>query len=295
MAQLMTRPGQGKATAPADLPVLDLSGPALRAALEKLVTGSEPHGGVERYAEALELKTRLFRSALAWQSLPALEAEAFGRICAFVAPARRRMAPYLSGGGFTDIREAVVELTRDLADTSLADQRLARFCARFPGDRQHRWVRDLAAEILHYLDPERYPLMCRWVWDAGSNTGALREIWYGERVDEMTIEVGDDYAAFVALRRELSQFLNDNGVFRGTLYYVDLLLAQVYADYICDRGGTYLRADFSAPEDPMQFVRRLLGLDGVNAETGRLRLKTGDGGSAQLSEAQLLSLAEGKA
>jgi hypothetical protein len=38
-----------------------------------------------------------------------------------------------------------------------------------------------------------------------------------------------------------------------------------------------------------------LGLDGVNAETGRLRLKTGDGGSAQLSEAQLLSLAEGKA
>ena len=186
-------------------------------------------------------------------------------------------------------------LTRELADTSLADQRLARFCARFPGDRQHRWMRDLAAEILHYLDPERYPLMCRWVWDAGSNTGALREIWYGERIDEMTIEVGDDYAAFVALRRELSQFLNDNGVFRGTLYYVDLLLAQVYADYICDRGGTYLRADFSAPEDPMQFVRRLLGLDGVNAETGRLRLKTVDGGSAQLSEAQLLSLAEGKA
>ena len=189
----------------------------------------------------------------------------------------------------------MTELIGDLEDTSLTDRRLARFCGRFPSDRQHRWVRDLAAEILHYLDPESYPLMCRWVWDSGSNTGALREIWYGERVDEMTIEVADDYAAFLALRRELSQFLNDNGVFRDTLYYVDLLLAQVYADYICARGGTYLRTDFSAPEDPMQFVRRLLGLDGVNQQSGRLRLKTADGGPARLSEAQLLSLIDGKA
>jgi hypothetical protein len=291
----MTMLGQGTAVAPADLPVLDLSGPTLRAALEKLVAGSEPLGGVERYAEALNLKTKLFRSALAGGAVSALDAQCFGRICAFVAPSRRRVAPYLGAGGFKGMREAVVELTQNLEDTSLADRRLARFCARFPADRQHRWVRDLGAELLHYLDPERYPLMCRWVWDAGANTGALREIWYGDRVDEMTIEVADDYAAFLALRQELSQFLNDNGVFRDTLYYVDLLLAQVYADYICARGGTYLRTDFSAPEDPMQFVRRLLGLDGINAETGRLRLKTADGGSTRLSAAQLTSLVEGKA
>ena len=265
----------GPVAPPADLPVLDLSGPALRASLEKLVAGSEPQGGVERYVEALHLKTRLLRSALGPECVTALEADAFGRICAFIAPARRRVASYLSDDGFVDMREAVVELVRDLEDTGLADRRLARFCDRFPSDRQHRWMRDLSAEILHYLDPERYPLMCRWVWDAGSNTGALREIWYGERVDAMTIEAADDYATFLALRRELIQFLNDNGVFRDTLYYVDLLLAQVYADYICARGGTYLRTDFSAPEDPMQFVRRLLGLDGVNAETGRLRLKDG--------------------
>jgi hypothetical protein len=45
----------------------------------------------------------------------------------------------------------------------------------------------------------------------------------------------------------------------------------------------------------MQFVRRLLGLDGVDTETGRVRLKTADGEPTRLSEAQLLSLAEGKA
>lgn len=290
----MTMPRQSSTAAPDELPVLDLSGPVLRAALEKLVTASEPHGGVERYAEALGLKTRLFRSTLARETLPQLEAETFGRVCAFVAPARRRVGAYLSGSGFEAMREAIAKLTQDLEDTALADRRLERFCARFPSGRQHRWVRDLAAEILHYLDPERYPLMCRWVWDAASNTGALREMWYGERVDEMTIEVTDGYATFLALRRELSQFLNDNGVFRDTLYYVDLLLAQVYADYICARGGTYLRTDFSAPEDPLQFVRRLLGLDGVDTGTGRLRLKTADGRSVRLSDSQLVSLAEGK-
>lgn len=291
----MVTPGQGPEAPPADLPVLDLSGPALRAALEKLVAGSEAQGGVERYAEALGLKARLLRSALAQDALPALSADAFGRVCAFIAPARRRIAPYLAGSGFENLRDAVAELTRELEDTRLADRRVARFCARFPGDRKHRWVRDLAAEVLHFLDPERYPLMCRWVWDRASNTGALREIWHGERVDEMTIEVPDAYATFVSLRQELSQFLADNGVFRDTLHYVDLLLAQVYADYICERGGTYLRADFSAPEDPMQFVRRLLGLDGINEKTGRLRLKRADGGSTRLSEAQMLDLVEVKA
>ena len=45
-------------------PVLDLSGDMLRAALQSMVAGSEDHGGVERYVDAIKLKSQMFRQAL---------------------------------------------------------------------------------------------------------------------------------------------------------------------------------------------------------------------------------------
>ena len=107
--------------------------------------------------------------------------------------------------------------------------------------------------------------MCRWVWDEKSNTGVIREIWHGD-VDRVSIRVPDTYATFVMLREELSQFLASNGIYRDTLQYVDLICAQVYAEYISAQGGSYLRADFSSAEDATQHVRRLLGLDGVRTK-----------------------------
>jgi len=270
-------------------PTLDLSGPALRGAMESLISGSEAEGGIERYVEALKLKASLFQEALAQDRARRLTRDTFKTLCAFMAPVRRRIGPRLEGEGFAELREAVTELLDGAADTTTADARLAAFCARFPRDKAHRWVRDLAAELLHYSDAQRYPLMGRWVWDGRANTGVLREIWHGDNVDSMVIDVADDYATFLMLREELSQFLAENGVFRDTLFYVDLLCAQIYAGYICTQGGAFLRTDFSAPDDPMQYARRLLGLDGVNAATGRTRLKVIDGEAQVLGDARLLN------
>jgi hypothetical protein len=175
------------------------------------------------------------------------------------------------------------------ADEDSFDNRIARFCEHFPDDKRHRWVRDLAVELLHNAYPERVPLMNRWVWDAKANTGVLREIWHGDDVDHMTIRVADRYGTFIMLREELTQFLSDNGVFRDTLFYVDVLCAQVYAHYICEQGGSYLRADFTAPEDPMRHTRRLLGLDGVRPGSGRTRLKSIDGEAFVLDDSKMLT------
>jgi hypothetical protein len=260
-------------------PQLDLSGPRLRAALEALVAGADTHGGIERYLDALKLKSAVFREALVDQATGGsrLDVEAFRPLCAFMPTVRRRVVPWLEQPAYATLRAALEALLEPVSDTSGTDVRIRRFCAAFPEDDRHRWTRDLAAELLHNLEPERYPLMTRWVWDREANTGVLRQIWYGPDVDHTTIPAGDDYETFLVLREEIAQFLSTNGVFRDVVQMVDMVCAQVYAEYICEQGGSYLRADFSAPEDPMQHTRRLLGLDGVRAADGRARFAAIDG------------------
>jgi hypothetical protein len=264
--------------------VLDLSGDALRAGIQVMVTGAEEHGGIERYVDAVKLKSDMFQQAL--DDVENLELEAFMGLCTFMATVRRRVGPWLNEDSFGDVRDGLAAL---FDDNEPVDARVGAFCARFPDDKKHRWVRDLATEVMHNVEPERYPLMNRWVWDAKANTGVLREIWHGDNVDHITIPVGDGYGTYLMLREELSQFLSDNGFFRDILQYVDILCAQVYAQYICEQGGSYLRADFSAPEDPMQHTRRLLGLDGVRPGSGRSRLKSIDGEAFVIDDTTLLN------
>jgi hypothetical protein len=268
-------------------PRLDLSGPLLTSAFEVLVAGTDAQGGIEVWTDALKLKHRMFREAFENGKRDDLSQDTFKGLCAFMASVRRRVGPWLEQPDFARMAEAISELLAGIDDTTTADARIGAFCERFPEDSKHRWVRDLATELLHGVDPERYPLMNRWVWDAAANTGVIREIWYGDDVDNITLNVPDGYATCLVLREELSQFLTDNGVFRDVLWYVDLLCAQVYAGYIGSQGGVYLRADFSTPHDPMEHTRRMLGLDGVRADTGRTRLKSIDGEAHVIEEASL--------
>lgn len=267
-------------------PSLELSGPVLVSAFEALVSGCEPQGGVERYIDALKLKTELFQTTL--EQADELQADALKGLCAFMASVRRRVGAHLEKPAFELMRSAIVELLAEKADTTGTTARVQRFCDHFPADNKHRWVRDLAGEILHGADPQRYPLMSRWVWDAKANTGVIRELWYGDDVDNITIAVPDGYETYLMLREELSQFLTSNGVFNDVLFYVDLLCAQIYANYIGAQGSCYLRADFSTAEDPMQHTRRLLGLDGVKAGSQRTRLKTIDGQAFVLDDIRFL-------
>jgi hypothetical protein len=271
-----------------DRPRLDLSGPILTGAFENLVAGADQHGGIERWIDALKLKSSMIQQALGKGHPEDMPLETFKSICAFMASVRRRVGPYLEQPAWNGMVAALAELLDPENDARSVDQRLADFCAHFPQDKKHRWVRDLAAEILHGLDPERYPLMCRWVWDRKANTGVIREIWFDDEVDNMTLDIADGYDTYLELRLELSQFLSANGVFRDMIWYVDLLCAKIYGDYIAAQGGIYLRADFSAPGDPLEHTRRLLGLDGVRTGSGRTRLKAISGEAFVIEDENLL-------
>lgn len=277
---------KGQAAAPA-APVLDLSGPRLRRAFEHLVDAAEPTGGIERYVTALALKASLFAEIFGTGDVSEMSAEEFRDLAAFITPARRRVAPYLQLAAFNRLRNNIAGLLEGWQDTATADYRLQRFIAGFPEDGKHRFVRDMGAEILHYSAPERYPLMTRWMWDAGVGTGVLREIWFSEDT-AFEVPVDDSHATFATLFEELGGFLSQNGVYRDHALYADLLCAHVYAGYINDHGGHYLKADFSDGVDPMLHTRRMLGLDAINTETGRTRLKLIDGTAHVLAADPLL-------
>ncbi|MBS0232239.1 MAG: hypothetical protein JSR99_02000 [Proteobacteria bacterium] len=253
-------------------PTLELSGEKLRLAVEALIHACDDIGGVERFAAAVRLKSEVFQERLAAGAVERLELSAFEELVPLMATVRTRVGALVEQQGWTNVRNALIDLLADANVPNTGDRRIAQFCKRFPGGKETRFVRDFAAEVLHNVYPELYPLMTRWTWDAKVNTGVLREIWYGDNVDHILIDVPDNQETFICLREELSQFLADNGIFRDMLWYVDLLCAQVYGDYINAQGGAYLRSDFSSAPDPLEQTRRILGLDRVGRTVARGKL-----------------------
>lgn len=314
MAGMLQR-GLGKVASPEGLtpprPVLHLSGSKLRMALERLVAASEMLGGIERFAEAVRLKSTVFHDRLADGKAAHLTRAQLDEIVPLMATVRRRIAPLMDARAWNTTHAAIVELLHGAHDTTTVDARIARFdtalrpilssplageVARNAGGEtsaaqterearpppplrgtspargeekqvSHRFLRDLAAELLHNTLPEHYPLMQRWIWDTKSNSGVLREIWHdptaGDDTDHIVIDVADGYETHLMLREELSQFLADNGVFRDMLWHVDLICAQIYGDYINAQGGAWLKTDFGSESDPLEHTRRILGLDRV--------------------------------
>jgi len=261
-------------------PVLHLDGPKLAHTLETVVTRSESVGGIEFLVTGVKFKSEVIADVFKRDAIDKLDLDTFLSVVAFMSPVRRRIGPWLEETGTSgmDIVKGAIEALLDQAQvTAECDDAMRRFCQKFPEGRSYRWVRDLASEILHNVMPERYPLMNRWVWDVKANTGVIRELWHDVNIDHMTLDVEDNYDTYLMLREELSQYLSDNGVFRDVMAYVDILCAQVYADYICEQGGSYLRTDFSAAEDPLLYTRRMLGLEGIDPETGRTRAKGVEG------------------
>ncbi len=304
-------PAQEGLTAPR--PVLHLSGNKLRIALERLIGASEPLGGIERFADAVRLKSTVFQERLLDGKAASFCRASFDEIVPLMSTVRRRIGPLLDGRSWEQTHAAILALIDNAHDTTVTDSRIAAFCStlsgllspsplwggerggglasadvpavtpppapphRGEGGRiSPRFLRDLAAEILHNTYPEHYPMMHRWIWDSKANSGVVRQIWHdpnggGDDVDHVVIDVADGYETHLVLREELSQFLAENGVFRDMLWHVDLLCAQIYGDYISAQGGAYLKADFVSEGDPLEHTRRILGLDRVAGKRLRTR------------------------
>ncbi|GAC1662771.1 MAG: hypothetical protein NVS9B8_00610 [Candidatus Limnocylindrales bacterium] len=129
--------------------------------------------------------------------------------------------------------------------------------------------RDLAGECLHFLDPERYWLWSRWMWDPETMTGSLPLVM----VDEFDFSGPDAGAAYLRVGAATSSVIataRELGFQRmgSSPFAVDVYLAAIYGIYLYTVTRLRMTQEFNRviPQLP-DLVRRLLGvrrLDGLS-------------------------------
>ncbi len=253
---------------PAELPVpLD---PALfQRHFDALLAGAAQDGGIESYLAALSAKRGAIAGARERAKSGAPGLDDITGLLALVFTARRKLYPVLAELG----AERVAAL---LAGLWFGEQppgdRLQGFVDAMPGaagtDRAgiraaaqlRRAARDFAAELLHFADTDRYPLMARWVWDQATQSGALREfVRGGDAMRE--VPFSNDPALFEGARRWLAEQLVVQGIYRDEALWIDLVQAQAYLAYFRSMTEGSLGGDFGRGMPPQEQLKRLLGVD----------------------------------
>jgi len=260
-------------------PILHLDGRVLRNAFDSLVEAADKLEGVESLIESLSVKSTFFSRTFAMPNR--LTQPELLDICAFAPTVRRRIKLAMRQQGFEHLKGAICDLLDNLRVDN-ADRKIRQTINMFPTTKEYRWVRDLAAEIIHFREPDTYPLMTRWMWDRMSNTGVLREIWFADYRDNH-LDIDDTIPTHFALREELSSFLRSDGVYANMPFMIDLLCAWIYGDYIGSQGGSFLKVDFTQSGKNISYVLRMLGLDGASAKDGTTRVIMPDGNRYVLS------------
>jgi hypothetical protein len=225
----------------------------------EFVSLADAGAGLQAYVEALETKHRVFAAALADPArldLAQLEA-----LLGTVFTARRKLYPLVESLGAQGFAARLAQL---LAGEATIDA----FCDALPlsGERSARRklrgaAHDFAAELLHFGDPGKHPLMTRWVWDPSSASGALRELMREDAAAEV------DHAA---ARGWLYERIAEQGIWRDQHWLADLVLAMAYVSYFRAMTGGVLGSDFTRASTPDEQLRKLLGLD---AAGGRPRVR----------------------
>ena len=235
-------------------------------------------GGVDVFLQALETKTRLFQGLLDPAAVRNLDLDKLEILLETVMPARKRLWPALSAMGAARAAQAIEAL---LYGKAPLEERLGAFVEAVPVDAEtdakaakklRRAAHDFAAELLHFRAPERYPLMTKWVWDQATHSGALRELAKGGDTLN-TVPLGTSPGVYEAGRQWIAERMAEQGVYRAPHYTVDVFLAHAYADYMkaMSSGMGLLNADFGGSADPMEIVKKLLGVDHARRKESRVK------------------------
>ncbi|BBP02020.1 hypothetical protein [Sulfuriferula nivalis] len=245
-----------------------------------LQKNAEEDAGVDAFLASLQAKHELFSNLLAEEKLTELSMESVEALLETVFSARRRVYPSIETLGIDSARERVRNLLYGKA--SLLD-RLDQFSdvvvcddsadkeTRKLAAKNKRAAFDFGAELLHFNNPIKYPLMTRWVWDQNTVSGALREFIRGN--DTMPdVPLGNSPEMYEGARTWLATQLAEQGLYKDVHFWVDLVQAQAYAEYFRSMAEGMLSADFGRASGPSDHIKKFLGID-APAKVGLSRVR----------------------
>ena len=207
---------------------------------------------MEGIAQELEDKSRRFQAALA-----DLDDARLRGLLRTIFTTRRRTADIIGAVGAERLRAEISELIRGAGRISARIDRFDEALSAVEPAVRH----DIMGEVLHFVDPGRYWLWTRWMWDPDLRTGALPLVTmqdfdlHGSSAGETYRKVGTAIA-----------FVNETGRAVGFTRYgseafgVDVYLACVYGIYLYTITRMRMTQEFNKVIPPLpQLVRRLLG------------------------------------
>lgn len=209
-------------------------------------------------ADLLRDKQRTLAPALTAESLTDGSAAALRPILSHIFATRRRENDLLVSLGAPALAAAIGNLIHGAGSIEerfrAFDEALAAVEAPVR--------RDLAGEVLHFGDPDRYWLWSRWMWDPEARTGALPLVmvedfdFAGADGGAVYLRVGAATAAVIATARDLG--FQRMG---ASPFAVDVYLAAIYGIYLYTVTRLRMTQEFNKviPQLP-DLVRRLLGV-----------------------------------
>lgn len=220
----------------------------------KLATSRE----LQDIGERLETKRDLFTETLAEEHLREMNEDEFGQLVGSIFSIRRKARRMIKANGFEKVRAAMVDL---LYGSGTVQERFTAFTDTV--EKLDDKVRvNLASELLHFSDPDKYWLWTNWIWDPKTGTGAMPLVVQdavdlsGETNGQIYLRVGE--AMEVVDRTGHTIGFSSSG--RG-LFGTDIFLACVYAVYMYTVFKVKLSQEFNRilPGLP-ELTQRVLGV-----------------------------------
>lgn len=165
---------------------------------------------------AMELKSEMLRS------LEISTEEDAKKLFDSIFYARKHFSDVISKTSVPELSSAFSQLK----NSSLSyDERVENFKSIVKGGEKED-IEDMAKEIIHFLEPEKYPLWIRWIWNKERGTGSIN---YVVKDDVKINNEKDFFSAIDELRNVLEIFGLDS---KGKYYVTSVFLIYAYVRYL---------------------------------------------------------------